>query len=59
MYGRDTTSSPTLNYSRGKSIDIVLKQARIDRVTVGGRADGVHLEPRPPASDTTAKKDST
>jgi hypothetical protein len=59
MYGRDTTSGPTLNYSRGKSIDIVLKQARIDRVTVGGRADGVHLEPRPPVTDTTAKKDST
>lgn len=59
MYARDTTTGPTLNYSRGKSIDIVLKQARIDRVTVGGRADGVHLEPRPPVSDTTAKKDST
>lgn len=59
MYGRDTTGGPALNYSRGKSIDIVLKQARIDRVTVGGRADGVHLEPRPPVSDTTAKKDST
>lgn len=58
MYGRDTTGGPTLNYSRGKTIDIVLKQARIDRVTVGGRADGVHLEPLP-AVDSTAKADST
>ncbi len=60
LYGRDTTTGPSLNYSRGKSIDITLKQARIDRVTVGGRADGVQLEPQPPAPpDTTAKRDST
>ncbi|HEY7686146.1 MAG TPA: hypothetical protein VH833_08590 [Gemmatimonadales bacterium] len=57
---RDSTTGPALNYSRGKSIDILLRQARIDRVTVGGRADGVHLEPRPPAPpDTTAQRDST
>ncbi len=60
LYGRDTTSGPSLNYSRGKTIDITLRQARIDRVTVAGRADGVQLEPRPPAPpDTTAKRDST
>ena len=60
LYGRDTTSGPSLNYSRGKSIDITLRQARIDRVTVAGRADGAQLEPRPPAPpDTTAKRDST
>jgi hypothetical protein len=60
LYSRDSTTGPALNYSRGKSIDILLKQARIDRVTVGGRADGVHLEPRPPAPpDTTAERDST
>jgi hypothetical protein len=59
MYGRDSTTAPSLNYSRGKTIDIVLKQAHIDRVTVGGRADGVQLEPRPPVPDSTAKKDST
>jgi hypothetical protein len=59
MVGRDTTGGPSVNYSRGKTIDIVLKQARIDRVTVGGRADGVHLEPRPIVPDSTAKKDST
>jgi hypothetical protein len=37
-------------------IDIVLSQDKVDRVTVTGRADGVHLEPRPPAPDTTKKK---
>ena len=60
LYGRDTTTGPSLNYSRGKSIDITLRQARIDRVTVAGRADGVQLEPRPPAPpDTAAQRDST
>lgn len=58
--GRDTTGGPSINYSRGKSIDITLRRARVDRITVAGRADGVQLEPRPPAPpDTTAKKDST
>jgi hypothetical protein len=59
QYPRDTALAVTLDYSRGKTIDLVLKQARVDRITVGGRADGVHLEPRPPAADTTAQKDST
>lgn len=49
---------PSLNYSRGKVIDVVLKADKIDRVTVTGRADGVQLEPRPPAPDTT-KTDTT
>jgi len=45
--------------------DIRLRQARVDSITVGGRADGVNLEPKPPAKDSTArdstavKKDST
>lgn len=55
---RDTATGPSLNYSRGKSIDILMKQSRVDRITVGGRADGVNMEPRPPARDTTAR-DST
>ena len=45
---------PDINYSRGTSIAVTLKGDRIDRVTVAGGADGVHLEklpPRPP--DTT------
>src|SRR6266498_4059267 len=51
-----TAQGPSINYSRGRSITIALKQARIDRVVVGGRADGVHLEPRPPAPVDTTKK---
>jgi hypothetical protein len=54
----DTATGPSLNYSRGKSIDILMKLNRVDRITVGGRADGVNMEPRPPARDTTAR-DST
>jgi hypothetical protein len=59
--GADSTATgPAINYSRGQVIDITLQQSRIDLVRVTGRADGVHLEPRPPAPpDTTARKDST
>jgi hypothetical protein len=46
---RDSTAPPSLNYSRGTVIDIALKGDRIDRVLVTGRADGVQLEPLPPA----------
>ena len=52
--GRDSTTGPSLDYSRGAVIDIVLAGDKIDRVTVTGRADGVHLEPRPPADTTKA-----
>lgn len=55
--GRDSTTGPSLNYSRGTVIDIVLAGDKVDRVTVTGRADGVQLEPRPPAD--TVKADST
>ena len=55
---RDSTG-PSVNYSRGKVIDVVLKGDKVDRVTVTGRADGVQLEPRPPAPDTTKKADTT
>jgi len=61
------TTGPSINYSRGKTIDVRLRQARVDSITVGGHADGVNLEPKRPAKDTTArdstavkvKKDST
>jgi hypothetical protein len=52
--GRDSTTGPSLDYSRGAIIDIVLAGDKIDRVTVTGRADGVHLEPRPPVDTTKA-----
>src|SRR6266511_2454643 len=53
------STGPSLNYSRGKVIDVVLTGDKVDRVTVTGRADGVQLEPRPPAPDTTKKTDTT
>jgi hypothetical protein len=55
---RDSTAGPSLNYSRGDLIDILLAGDRIDTVRVVGRADGVHLECKPPAppADTTKKK---
>jgi hypothetical protein len=50
------SAGPSLNYSRGAIIDIVLKGDKVDRVTVTGRADGVQLEPRPPAPPDTTKR---
>jgi len=37
-------------------IDITLAGGKIDNVTVTGRADGVQLEPLPPAPPDTTKK---
>jgi hypothetical protein len=58
LYGEhDTTSGPSLNYSRGKVIDILLGGDKVENVIVSGRADGVQLEPKPPApADSTKKK---
>jgi hypothetical protein len=60
---RDTTAAPAINYSRGQRIAVQLRGAKVDRIVVAGKADGVHLEPRPPAppappatTDTTKKK---
>jgi hypothetical protein len=39
----------SINYSRGTSIAITMRGDQVERVVVGGRADGVHLEPLPPA----------
>lgn len=51
----DTTATgPSLNYSRGDIIDIVLKGDKVDSVKVSGHADGVQLDPKPPV-DTTKK----
>ncbi len=45
---RDTTAAgPSINYSRGKQITVAMLRDRIGRVVVAGKADGVHLEPRP------------
>jgi hypothetical protein len=61
---KDPTAQPSLNYTRGGFINIALRQSKIDRIVAGPRADGVHLEPQPPPTDSThadstAKKDST
>jgi hypothetical protein len=53
-------SLPSLNYSRGALIDILLKADRVDSVFVTGSANGVQLEPKPRApADTTKKKPPT
>jgi hypothetical protein len=44
----DTTATgPSINYSRGNRITVAMLRDRIERVVVAGKADGVHLEPRP------------
>jgi hypothetical protein len=53
---RDSTSGPAINYSRGRQIEVALKQDRIDQVVVAGKADGVHLEPRPPIVADSLKR---
>src|SRR2546426_12432877 len=53
------STGPSLNYSRGKVIDCGLKGDKVGRCTVTGGANGVQLEPRPPAPDTTKKADTT
>ena len=49
-------SLPSLNYSRGAMIDITLEGGKVRWVTVTGHADGVQLEPLPPAPPDTTKK---
>lgn len=39
---------PSINYSRGTTITVLLRGDQVERVLVAGRADGVHLEPLPP-----------
>jgi hypothetical protein len=53
---RDSTAAPAINYSRGQRIAVQLRGAKVDRIVVAGTADGVHLEPRPPAPPDTTKK---
>ncbi|HWC74721.1 MAG TPA: hypothetical protein VG454_12370 [Gemmatimonadales bacterium] len=59
----DTTHlGPAINYSRGQQIDVTMLADRMDRVVVAGKADGVHLEPRPAVvadSLKRAKPDTT
>ena len=53
------SAGPSLNYSRGKVIDCILKGDKVERCTVTGQANGIQLEPKPPAPDSTKKADTT
>ena len=53
--GDTTRTGPAINYSRGNRITVAMLRDRIERVVVAGKADGVHLEPRPPAPADTTK----
>jgi hypothetical protein len=53
--GDTVQTGPAINYSRGNRIIVALLRDRIERVEVAGKADGVHLEPRPPAPADTTK----
>ncbi len=57
---RGRPGGPSINYSRGTSIAVTLRGDQVDRVVVGGHADGVHLEPLPPPpADSSGAADST
>jgi len=54
---RDTTNAgPSVNYSRGQRITMTMRRDRIDRVVVAGKADGVHLVPRPAVVADSVKR---
>jgi len=53
----DTTRlGPAINYSRGQQITLMMLRDRIDHVIVTGKADGVHLEPRPAVEADSLKR---
>jgi hypothetical protein len=54
---KDTTGvGPAINYSRGDRITVAMLRDRIDHVEVAGKADGVHLEPRPAVVADSVKR---
>jgi hypothetical protein len=64
LYHVDNSEQPAgpkgVNYSRGKRIDIAMRESKVSTVDVVGQVDGVYLEPIPPRADTTrAAADST
>jgi hypothetical protein len=58
--GDTVQAGPAINYSRGNRITVAMRRDRVERVEVAGRADGVHLEPRPapPVVADTVKADT-
>lgn len=55
MQSEHDTAGPSINYSRGTVIRVVLKADKVDTVTVTGHADGVQLDHKPPARPDTTK----
>jgi len=53
-----TVKTPSINYSRGDRITLLMRRDRIENVVVAGKADGVHLEPRPVVVVDSVKADS-
>lgn len=53
--GDTIQKGPAINYSRGTRITVAMLRDRIENVVVAGKADGVHLEPLPPARADTTK----
>jgi len=53
-----TVKTPSINYSRGNRITLLMRRDRIENVVVAGKADGVHLEPRPVVVSDSVKADS-
>ena len=53
-----TVKTPSINYSRGNRITLLMRRDRIENVVVAGHADGVHLEPRPVVAADSVKADS-
>jgi len=53
--GDTTHVGPSINYSRGHQITLLMLKDRIDRVVVAGKADGVHLEPKPAIAADSVK----
>ena len=49
------TAGPSINYSRGQLIRVVMKGDKIDTVKVTGHADGLQLDHKPPAPPDTSK----
>jgi hypothetical protein len=53
--GDTARTTPSINYSRGNRITVAMQRDRIERVVVAGKADGVHLEPRPASASDSVK----
>jgi hypothetical protein len=59
VQSRDDPSGPRgISYSRGRRIEIAMRDSRVSVVDVVGLVDGIYLEPLPPPRDTGAAADS-